>query len=658
MSRARTIILFLLFFLQTELIAQSARNSIDNDRMLIEVESEDAYDSALDFLRRDSTYYIGWLYLGASLHARAADLIGYQKCVLPLLEAKMLIEKDYGQILKTRTLDEAWFFDHFYRFQDYNYITYFLSSAYSILEKVDSVFWIANSYQSFNLQKDLAYYNGPFISKAWTTYRYRNMTKKDFDVLGESLEQNMVLVHEYLDSSNLRIQENVELNDQVMGYMMNKADYTSLYHLESIIYAYEKEYAKAEEAYSLLEDYGMFSSNNYALLKISEGEFEEAFHFFDLNRKIEPFQKSLEEWIYYEGILNSYRHDNKSSINTILEWIKIVGSTPGYGWYNLALARSYIYNGDIESAKKAWTKAKNFTEYHIGTTLGEKSYEQTLDFLSVLISDFELKALKFENPRWFFSWNKIGQYIKLRWRLMIKRWKILNDIAGFEDREKLIYDMFSGESSMGWYDILHTLKSFSVSYFVDYYQGLLQDQKTPMGLRPYYRFALASLYKHGGQNSKAREQLDILDSESTEDLEFNRLLHFFALDAKIELGSIDEQSGVNDSYRMYPELLPFTNHRMRFQLEVEGDADDLISDCVKRMKKCRIDFVDEGEKDVPKVIVKGRVDNDQRYISVDVSLNGKKIMDTYKYSVVQEEDGIKMAYAIFSIFNLNQTNER
>ncbi len=637
---------------------QMTRGAMDVERSAIDLDGEEAYDTGIKFIKSDSSYYLGWLYLGAAMHQRAADIMGYQKCTEPLLRAKILIEREYGKVLATRMRSEQTFFENYYLFQDYNYLAYYLSSSYSIIDKPDSVFWVADAYQRMNIQKDLAYYNGPFISKAWTVYRNRNYTSDDFGFLRGSLDSNMDYVHELLDSARARIEANVALNDQVIGYLDNSADFGTLYHLESIIYAYEKEYEKAEQAYNELESYGLFSYNNYALLKLSEGEFEEAFRYFDYNKKVVPYHKALEEWIYFEGILNTYRHDNKSSIKALRDWIKTVGSTPGYGWYNIGLARSLLYNGDLQAARAAWTKAKNFTEYHIGTTLGEESYEQALEFLDVLMTDYEMRALKFENPRWFFSLKQIGRYINIRWKLMIKRWKILNEVAGYQDREKLIYDLFSGENTSGWYDIFHTLRDFSVRYFSDYYEKLVLDENTPLGLRPYYRYALASLYQRGGQRRKAREHLEALEKETNDDYEFDRLLHFFMLDSRIALGMTTEKQGNSQMYDIYPELIPYTSHRLLFQLEVIGVDDDLTRDCIQRMKSCRVDFVEGDDPTIPTVNINSVIADDQNFLIVNVSRYGKKLMDPYKLSIAEESDGIKIAYAIFNIFNLDAENQR
>ncbi len=639
----------------TQLVqGQSVRDRIDYRRLEVDLESEEAYEAAQEFLRLDSTYYIGWLYLGSYLHQRAADRSGYSKCVIPLLKAKELIESDYNKELNNRTTSEEVFFSNFNLYQDYNFIAYFLSSSYSVMDQPDSSYWIASEYQKHDFQKDLSYYNGPFLSKAWTVYRHRAFSSSDHKFLKSDLKNNMSYVHELMDSSYSRIERNIELNNQALPYFSNSSDLASYYYFNSIIQAYDKKYDQAEKSYESMEKYGIFSHNNYALLKMSQGLFSEAYDNFDFERELDPYQKVLEEWIYYQGILNTYSNNNKESIQLITDWINKVGSTPGYGWYNIALARSYLFQGDLDNATKSLQKAKNFTEYHIGTTLGEEGYEQAIDFLDVMLTSYKLEAIKFENPKWYLSFSTIGKYIKQRWELLLKRWKLLNKIAGFEDREKLIYDLFSGESTSGWYETLYTLKTYSVGFFIEYYQKLLRQEDTPQGLVSFYSFALSLLQSEGGYKQKSISSLEHSQSVITNSTETLSLLEFLQLEQKANLGKVKNLTASQQMFTLYPSLLPYTNRTMSFELKISGKTTELVEKCIKRMKKCRIDFV-RTEGQFPLVTLTPLVQGEDEFMVVDVSLNGEKIIDTYKLSIMSEDDGVKLAYALFDIYGRKKT---
>ncbi|MCU0389330.1 MAG: hypothetical protein MUE71_12055, partial [Chitinophagaceae bacterium] len=67
-------IVFLLLF-QVDLLAQnfSKREEIDQKRLNIDISDPDALTSGRDFVRADSTYYVGWMFQGLFLHDRSAD---------------------------------------------------------------------------------------------------------------------------------------------------------------------------------------------------------------------------------------------------------------------------------------------------------------------------------------------------------------------------------------------------------------------------------------------------------------------------------------------------------------------------------------------------------------------------------------------------------
>src|SRR6516165_10672279 len=61
------------------------------------------YEKARSFIRRDSTYYLGYLLEGGYLFFRANDELGFNKAIGPLKKALDKIEHDYDPLLKIRT---------------------------------------------------------------------------------------------------------------------------------------------------------------------------------------------------------------------------------------------------------------------------------------------------------------------------------------------------------------------------------------------------------------------------------------------------------------------------------------------------------------------------------------------------------------------------
>src|SRR5689334_12717765 len=62
----------------------AARYEIDAKRIGVTPVDKDALPRGREFIRLDSTYYVGWMYQGLFLNDRSVDVIGYQRA-LPIM---------------------------------------------------------------------------------------------------------------------------------------------------------------------------------------------------------------------------------------------------------------------------------------------------------------------------------------------------------------------------------------------------------------------------------------------------------------------------------------------------------------------------------------------------------------------------------------------
>src|SRR5689334_16830730 len=65
----------------------AARYEIDAKRVGVDPTSKDALPRSREFLRLDSTYYVGWMYEGMYKYDRSADYLGYKNAIIPLQKA-------------------------------------------------------------------------------------------------------------------------------------------------------------------------------------------------------------------------------------------------------------------------------------------------------------------------------------------------------------------------------------------------------------------------------------------------------------------------------------------------------------------------------------------------------------------------------------------
>ena len=71
------------------------RYEIDTKRIGVYGSDKDALPRSREFIRLDSTYYVGYQYEGIFKYSRAADYLGYKNCIIPLRRSFLLFDKDY-----------------------------------------------------------------------------------------------------------------------------------------------------------------------------------------------------------------------------------------------------------------------------------------------------------------------------------------------------------------------------------------------------------------------------------------------------------------------------------------------------------------------------------------------------------------------------------
>src|SRR4051812_30663183 len=79
----------------------ATRYEIDAKRSGVSMYDKDALPRSREFIRLDSTYYVGWMFEGLYRYLKASDYIGYKTSINPLKKALFLLEKDYQKNLKT-----------------------------------------------------------------------------------------------------------------------------------------------------------------------------------------------------------------------------------------------------------------------------------------------------------------------------------------------------------------------------------------------------------------------------------------------------------------------------------------------------------------------------------------------------------------------------
>lgn len=141
------------FIFWCSLAFADVREDINQKRQGIWFFDKKAFALSQEFLKLDSTYYVGWLYEAGAKYDRAQDEIGYFNAIKPLEKALKYIEKDFNNLLKVRTDDVTLYIPAYQAQQDYCMVMYLLYSCYMNIEKQEIAFNYLKKFKKKNLQK-------------------------------------------------------------------------------------------------------------------------------------------------------------------------------------------------------------------------------------------------------------------------------------------------------------------------------------------------------------------------------------------------------------------------------------------------------------------------------------------------------------------------
>src|SRR5258708_20166142 len=194
------------------------------------------YEKARSFIRRDSTYYVGYLLEGGYLFFRANDELGFTKAIAPLKKALDKIEYDFDPLLKIRTSSYATYSAN-YKYQfDYGLIAYFLNRCYQNVEDQDNAMEVLKHVRDRDFQLELSM--DSYNTMAWLYHRNRVYTSKKYSFLKNSVKENVAAANRCLDSALRKIQIDIPLNNGLWHPLTLNRPYLSTYPYQSMIHDY------------------------------------------------------------------------------------------------------------------------------------------------------------------------------------------------------------------------------------------------------------------------------------------------------------------------------------------------------------------------------------------------------------------------------------
>ncbi len=629
---------------------ESQRGNIDAKRVIENMYGEDALPRSREFKRTDSTYYVGWMFEGIYKYTHAADYIGFKNAAAALDKALTLLERDYKRQLAVRS-DNILTVLPAYNFQiDYTTIANALVHAYGNTDQPEKIIPILRRAIKYNFQRE--YYLDPYNLLAWTVHRNRFYTNTKYSFLQKNIDANEQLANRYLDSGMHNIEKNKALNTKLFppGYV--DAEKNGVYHYKNILYAYNFNIDSANYYFELMRKNGRLPHNNYANFKSICGDFRTAEAEYKIASEQESGDKRLQEWAYFTTILDIYKSNPKVGSALARNMIKGAGSTPGYGWYNIALARTLTYDGQVAEAERYGKRAAEFKELHIGTTLGQSHYDFSLQLIKLLNKEQAWQMDKFENANWWYNPKVLASIAGKLSDKYMQQFLIINQFAQNPERERVIYKLFSTENVVSWDEIWYLIRDFSTKYFLKRFQKEAATDKRQY-IRKYFEFFTAKLQMEQGKYKEAKPILDKLLRDPNTDFDYEKLFTARIYQAQAECADKLKNKNERDTwlyrtYLLYPQLVPFTGMKANMTLNISGNVDKEVE---KRLRACNINWVSSTKFPTPKAYViftgSGKKKGITYYVTDE---QGNYIVEKQSFAWSKaEETGKELAYRLFNI---------
>jgi hypothetical protein len=564
-----------LFFSLPVSAQSSARQQINDERRYVNYEDEKTVEKAKGWIRADTTYYVGYMYLGAFHFYRANDDLGFRQDIVHLEKAMHLIEGEFDKELRTRTNDIFTYLHVSPLQNDYCDIAYWLEQSYQNIEEPAKAFEVVSHVRDRNLQLEqgIESYN----TMGWIYHRNRMYTPKDgkkYAFLKNSVKENDSIANKYLDSALLKGHLDAEMNVGLFDASYLNRQYLYTYHYKAILMDYNLEIDSANFYYDELRRTGYYSSNNYAEFKLAMGEFQEAdAYFHEAEQRDGSREKQTREYFYMRGTLDTYRGHPEQADTLLRKIVNEQIASPGYGWHSIGLARALYYEGLTAESQDRTNRAHNFHELHIATTWGQEQYNlavQTLNYENQL--QFKQDYL-FENDEWYFWLNpkNIAKYGKYSFRIYLNKQALANMLVNNPERQQVIYPLFSSENLVNFDEVWNMIDGFGNDYFIGVYKNLLEKDKRPK-LKKYFRYILGKLYLAEGKKSEAINYFQQTLNDPEMDSEYEKMLYARCCQGMAEASSnpTDKNYWTQQMYEAFPQLVPHTSLTMRFRLE--GDV--------------------------------------------------------------------------------------
>jgi hypothetical protein len=510
------------------------------------------------------------------------------------------MQKDFGTLFSDLFTPQNLNQQNYARILDLNQIALTLKECYDNIEEPDSVIWVVNAYDKYKFPIDFI---GVNTIKAWTYHRNRFLTSAKYPFLKDNVADNEKMALAYCYKDFARINANASTAQMFFGPNVSTQLRMGTYHYLALLHCYLKNYDSSEYYYQKLIEGGRVSWNNYGGMQSEIGNFAQSAEYYEKDQNKSFVAGMLREPYYYVPELYVYAGHTKAAIDMAQNAATQSSSTPGFGWYNIALARSYLYDGQLDSCEICLDKAANFKELHIGTTLTQTQYLFTINLLRVQLADKKINQVKFLNSGWWYNPWDLYKLAQLKTEKMMAEYVVVNQLIFNPERDRTVYDLFCGESTTTYDEAWYLLKDFSPSYFTKKYEAYQQTDKRA-NIQRYFKLFAAQFKLKDGKTKEAQKDLESLNESVVLDTAHEKL---FVARLYETLAHIYDDNGDKADFRQfrnslfeeYPQLVPYSGLKMEMKLVTAGIDDKVTREVIDELKDCNIKWISDNGVQAP-----------------------------------------------------------
>ncbi|MFL5728825.1 MAG: hypothetical protein ACJ75J_04985, partial [Cytophagaceae bacterium] len=470
----------------------------------------------------------------------------------------------------------------------------------------------------------------------------------------ETLDENVKMAMRFLDTAEVKFYKDLPLNATFFGGQM-EMELLNIYHYKSLIHTYNFQIDSAEYYYQKLLEGAPSSAtyNNYGHLKIVEADFAAAVENFTRASQHISEGKQTREQFYMLSMLDVYQGNSAQSVTKLKEIIKSQGSSPGFGWHNIALARNYHYLGLTEKSNLSTEKAEGFEEMYIGTTWLPEQYKSAAAVMRYMNKSDEIARIKFENDGWWYSFSDLFRLSKLYIEHFLMEFNLANVFSQSHERDQVTYHIFSSENLITFDEVWNLIKDFSPEFFTRKFTELKKKDKRP-NVQRYYRYFMAKILLEAENYKAAKDSFEVILADKTIDRDHEKLLlartyEAMALIAEENDEKEEAQKYTDLLYASYPQLLPFSGLKVKMNLALPVQLSDEHKKIVDDLKDSNIEWTETADSKYPTVLISFSTKGKNEELNYSVSRAGAEVQKGSFIIHEDEEPGKLAAFALFGV---------